>query len=119
MRFLADENFPGSAVATLSDAGHDVIWIRNAAPGLGDKAILAWAARENRVLLTFDKDFGEIARNTVLPKLCGVILFRMPMPQAKDSGARLTETIASRQDWAGHPSIVEPGQIRMRALKTA
>jgi predicted nuclease of predicted toxin-antitoxin system len=54
MRFLANENFPGAAVAMLKSAGHDVIWIRTAAPGASDPEVLAWAARAARVLLTFD-----------------------------------------------------------------
>jgi len=72
MRFLADENFPGSAVAALEAAGHDVVWIGLAAPGAADPYVLAWAAREERILLTFDKGFGELARASTLPRRCGV-----------------------------------------------
>ena len=61
MRFLADENFPGGGVSALQARGHDVFWIRTTAPGSKDEDILAWAVREDRVLLTFDKDFGELA----------------------------------------------------------
>ena len=61
MRFLADENFPGNAVTALQARGHDIVWIRTAAPGSKDEEVLAWAVREERVLLTFDKDFGELA----------------------------------------------------------
>ena len=67
MRFLANENFPGNAVAALKAAGHDIVWVRTAAPGSKDKDILAWAEQEARVLLTFDKDFGELARHVGLP----------------------------------------------------
>jgi hypothetical protein len=63
MRFLANENFPGAAVKALVAAGHDVVWVRIAAPGTTDPDVLAWAAREERILLTFDKDFGELARD--------------------------------------------------------
>jgi predicted nuclease of predicted toxin-antitoxin system len=62
MRFLANENFPGTAVTALIAAGHDVMWVRNAAPGMSDPDVLAWAARDERTILTFDKDFGELAR---------------------------------------------------------
>jgi predicted nuclease of predicted toxin-antitoxin system len=54
MRFLANENFPGSAVAALQAAGHDVVWISTAARGATDPEVLAWAARDGRILLTFD-----------------------------------------------------------------
>jgi len=41
MRFLADENFPGTAVTALIAAGHDVVWVRNATPGVSDPDALA------------------------------------------------------------------------------
>jgi predicted nuclease of predicted toxin-antitoxin system len=80
MRFLANENFPGDAVAALRAAGHDVVWVRASAPGTKDQDVLAWTVREMRVLLTFDKDFGELAWSTGLPATSGIVLFRMPMP---------------------------------------
>ena len=67
MRFLANENMPGDAVTALAAAGHDIVWVRTAAPGSEDKEILAWAVREDRVLLTFDQDFGELAWRAGLP----------------------------------------------------
>ena len=116
MRFLANENFPGAAVTILKSAGHDVIWIRTAVPGASDTEVLAWAARDARVLLTFDKDFGELARASTLPATCGVVLFRIPMPNPVDVGRRLGDLISARDDWVGHFSVVEPGRVRMRAL---
>lgn len=116
MRFLANENFPGAAVKALEAAGHDVIWVRTAAPGTSDPDVLAWAVREERILLTFDKDFGELARASALPMTCGVVLFRMPMPKPADAGRRLADLIAARDDWAGHFSVVEPSRVRMRRL---
>jgi predicted nuclease of predicted toxin-antitoxin system len=116
MRFLADENFPGAAVTVLEAAGHDVVWVRMAAPGATDPDVLAWAAREERILLTFDKDFGELARGSALPSACGVILLRMPMPRPSDVGRRLADLIIAREDWAGYFSVIEPGRVRMRPL---
>src|SRR5215469_12614974 len=46
LRFLANENFPAAAVASLAAAGHDVVWGRTGAPGRPDREVLAWAARE-------------------------------------------------------------------------
>jgi predicted nuclease of predicted toxin-antitoxin system len=118
MRFLANENFPGDAVTALEAAGHDVVWIRIAAPGSKDEDILACAVREDRVLLTFDKDFGELAWRVGLPASSGIVLFRLPMPSAARVGAILASRIGERTDWAGHFSVIEPGRIRMRPLAT-
>lgn len=116
MRFLANENFPGAAVTALQAAGHDVVWVRRAAPGMTDPDVLAWAAREERLLLTFDKDFGELAKASALPRTCGVILLRVPMPRSSEVGQRLAALIAVRDDWAGYFSVIEPGRVRMRPL---
>jgi predicted nuclease of predicted toxin-antitoxin system len=116
MRLLANENIPGAAVSALAVNGHDVTWVRTAAPGLADSEVLAWAARESRILLTFDKDFGELARTAMLPSSCGVILFRLPVPPPGKIGARIAAMVAAREDWAGHFSVIEPGRVRMRPL---
>ena len=115
MRFLANENFPGAAVAALIAAGHDVVWVRDTAPGMSDPDVLAWAARDERILLT--KDFGELARASALPRACGVLLFRLPMPNPGDVGPRLSSLVTSRDDWAGNFSVIESGRIRMRPIK--
>ena len=116
MRFLANENFPGAAITSLEAAGHDIVWIRLAAPGATDPNVLAMAVREQRILLTFDKDFGELARGSALPPGCGIVLLRIPMPMPGDAGRQLAELISARDDWAGHFSVLEPGRVRMRPL---
>jgi hypothetical protein len=90
--------------------------LRIAAPGACDLEVLARAARDARILLTFDKDFGELARASTLPATCGVILFRIPKPKPSDLGPHPADLITARDDWAGHFSVVEPGRVRMRAL---
>lgn len=118
--FLADENFPGSAVAAMRRASRDVAWVREKAPGIADSEVLAWALRENRVILTFDKDFGELAwrrfRETLSLSPCGIVLFRLPMPAPNLIGSTLASRVAERNDWAGHFSVIEPSRVRMRAL---
>jgi len=110
MRFLANENFPGTAVTAIEAAGHDIVWVRIAAPGTTDADVLAWAAREERILLTLDKDFGELARGSALPRSCGVVLFRTAMPRPSDVGQQLADVITARDDWAGCFSVIEPGR---------
>ncbi len=69
MRFLANENFPADAVSALRDQEHDVAWIRTDSPGISDLEVLDRAQREDRILITFDKDFGEPAFRLKLPSL--------------------------------------------------
>jgi predicted nuclease of predicted toxin-antitoxin system len=57
MRLLANENFPADAVAALRDQRHDVAWIRTDSPGINNTEVPDRAQREDRILLTFDKDY--------------------------------------------------------------
>ncbi len=116
MRILADENFPGMAVEELRTRGHDVVWVRTANPGLGDRAILEWAQTEERLLVTLDKDFGELAFGRDLAARCGVVLFRMKMSNARTGSMRIVDILESRSDWPAHFSVVEDDCIRMRPL---
>jgi predicted nuclease of predicted toxin-antitoxin system len=117
MRFLANEKFPGDAVAALRSAGHEVAWVRIEAPGMNDADVLSWAAREGRVLLTFDKDFGELSWQAGLPNSCGIVLFRLPMPSPSAAGAKIAARLGERSDWFGHFSVIEPTRVRMRELR--
>jgi len=118
MRILADENFPGLSVQELRRLGHDVLWVRTAMPGARDDAILAWAQTEERLLVTLDKDFGELAFGMRLPALCGVVLFRMKMSDARAAAIKIAKVLNSRSDWNGNFTVVEDGRIRMRPLTT-
>jgi predicted nuclease of predicted toxin-antitoxin system len=116
MRFLANENFPFDAVDILRQAGHDVTWIRTDAPGISDPEVLDRTQTEERILLTFDKDFGELAFQVQLPATSGIILFRLKANSSAVLAQKVSIAIASRGDWAGHFSVVEDDRIRMRLL---
>ncbi|MFN3349704.1 DUF5615 family PIN-like protein [Pseudorhodoplanes sp.] len=85
-------------------------------PGASDRDILDWAARERRILLTFDRDFGQLASRAALPVAAGIVLFRIAIPPAAEAGAALAARIAERDDWAGHFSVIEPTRVRVRPL---
>lgn len=59
-RLLLDENFPGSTVARFVQAGHDVQTMAALGPGLPDLDVLRLAREQDRCLITFDADFGEL-----------------------------------------------------------
>jgi predicted nuclease of predicted toxin-antitoxin system len=116
MRCLANENFALDAVEALRVEGHDVAWIRTDAPGTKDPLILQRAVNEQRVLLTFDKDFGDLAFHFGLPATCGIVLFRLRASSSAALAVMVAAAIRSRSDWVGHFSVVDPGRIRMRSL---
>jgi predicted nuclease of predicted toxin-antitoxin system len=116
MKFLADENFPRQAVETLRRAAFDVAWITEVQPGAADEEVLAHATAEGRTLLTFDKDFGELAFRRGLPAEHGIVLFRF-IPQTPGEAATIIVTaLGSQVTWAAHFSVVTRQRVRMTPL---
>lgn len=75
MRILADENVEGEVVAALRQAGHTVFYIKEISPGVEDTEVLDVTTELSSILLTNDKDFGElIYRDRLISN--GVILLR-------------------------------------------
>ncbi len=116
MDILADENVPGAAVERLRDAGHDVSWVSEDAPGTADPEVLERASKEDRLLVTFDKDFGDLAYRSGLKAPAGIVLFRLPSMPPKELSRFMTDSLETQVDWKGHFSVVSQLGIRMRVL---
>ncbi len=116
MKFVADENFPRDALRLLRQSGFDVTSIAETNPGLPDIEVLGIASAEDRTLLTFDKDFGDLAFRQGLPASCGVILFRTGSLTPKESAALAIATLQSGVAWAGHFCVVNDRKIRVTPL---
>jgi predicted nuclease of predicted toxin-antitoxin system len=116
MRLLANENFPGLAVETLRRLGHDVAWVRQDAPGSSDRQVIARATAEDRLLLTLDKDFGELAFHAGLPASSGVVLVRV-VPPTPARVTRLVERLFSAHaDLRGEFVVLQEDRIRRRPI---
>lgn len=119
MRFVANENIAPSVVRGLREAGHDVLSVKESMLGAEDPNILARAVFEQRIVLTFDKDIGELAFRSRLPASCGVILLRMT-PQGRESDTRrILAVLLSRNDWTGAFWVASDRRIRKRPLPTS
>lgn len=118
MRLLADQNLPRDTVSALREDGHDVSWVQTTRPGASDDDLLRIAVQEERIVLTFDKDFGELAFHVGLPASCGVILVRITPSSPRVVTDVVVRALRSRDDWVGHFSVVEDSRIRMRPLPT-
>ena len=87
MRFLADESCDGRVVRALRLAGHNVKPVREIAPELPDEDVIVVARNEDRVLITEDRDFGQIFFAAGVRSV-GVILFASPRMRVAISPAR-------------------------------
>ena len=116
MRILANENVSATVIRTLRERGHDVLSVKESMRGENDLTILARAQAELRLVVTHDKDFGELAFRIGLPAECGVILIRLSGEDADSDNQRVLQAIESRSDWASYFSLVSEDRIRMRPL---
>lgn len=76
MRFLVDESAGAAIVEYLRGANHDVVSVAEQMPQADDDEVLAWAVAEGRILITNDKDFGELVFRNKRPHR-GIVLLRL------------------------------------------
>jgi predicted nuclease of predicted toxin-antitoxin system len=114
VRILLDSCVWGKATIEIEAAGHDVVWAGNWPQDPGDETILAVAAKEQRVLVTLDKDFGELAIARGLPH-CGII--RLAGFSALRQAAVCLHVLSLHGDelLAGAIVTAEPGRLRIRS----
>jgi predicted nuclease of predicted toxin-antitoxin system len=103
-------------VARLRARGHDVAWIRDLSPGAADENVLAQARAEGRVLLTFNKDFGELALKAGISAPSGVVLLRVSAPSPDSVSAVVADALEAHPGWEGAFSVIEDARIRRRQL---
>jgi predicted nuclease of predicted toxin-antitoxin system len=107
VRWLADECVAAPLVAFLRVGGHDVLYVAESAAGFSDADVIALALHEKRLLLTEDKDFGDLVfrRERSVP---GVVLMRIGPENAALKAVRLTAAIERYgEELFGHYVVIE------------
>ena len=116
MRWLADECVAAPLVARLREAGHDVCYMAEVASGTSDLDIVALADTERRLLLTEDKDFGELVLRWRY-NVPGVVLVRVSPDLAALRWIRLAAAIDRYGErLVGRYTVVEEERFRSRSL---
>ncbi|HYI15431.1 MAG TPA: DUF5615 family PIN-like protein [Thermomicrobiales bacterium] len=114
MRFLLDDSADGRLQATLRLNGHDAILVAHAyGPAVPDHEILAHADGEDRVLITCDRDFGELIVKH-LQRHRGVILYRLGNRSFSYIESRILQVIEHYADQLDQFIIVTDKDIRVR-----
>jgi predicted nuclease of predicted toxin-antitoxin system len=119
MRWIVNENVSGTVIRTLRERGHDVLSVKQSLPGAGDPEILALAQTERRVVVSHDKDFGELAFRFGLPATSGVILFRLSGADPESDNRRVLEVLESDVVWTDHFAVATDDRVRIRPLPPA
>lgn len=116
MRFLADENVSRLVIERLRDQGHDVIAVAETRSGAADADILHAANADGRILITEDRDFGEMVIRQRLG-LHGVLLLELDRLSNATEADTVADVVAAHADrLSGNLVVVEPGRIRVRPL---
>ena len=115
--FLTDENFPIEAVEMLRRDGVDIISATESFKGADDEILLRESIKLKRILITFDKDFGEFVFYSKKHIPYGAILLRIKPKSALDIYKVVSNLLQGEFPLAGHFSVVTEKKIRMNPLE--
>ena len=117
MLFLADESCDFSVVRALRDAGYEVLAVAEIMPRADDDAVLALAQQQQRILLTEDKDFGQLVY-AHQQATGGVVLIRYPAGARSNLPGDVVHLVSERaSDLVARFTVIQPGRIRLGAKK--
>ena len=114
MNFLADEGVDRPIVARLREEGYQVSYMAEVAPGTPDEVVLDMANQEGAILLTTDKDFGELVfrQQRLSP---GIVLIRLAGLPATEKANMVSSVIATHMDALTKAfTVITPKTIRIR-----
>jgi len=116
MNLLVDENIHSDIVAWLRSRQHDVVYVAEAMPSRSDGDLLAMAVSQQRVIVTDDKDFGELVYRSQHPAY-GVLLIRLTTPSIRERLNRLAAIWQAIENHGSHHFIVVTDRkVRIRPL---
>ena len=114
MKFLLDVSASSRSMrATLTRLGHDVISASDVIPGTADEEILDIAAEEGRILVTEDKDFGELVFVRGLAHPCIIRFAEMRVEEKVAAMVELLDLHADAMN-SGVMIVVTRSQYRIR-----
>lgn len=113
MKFLLDENVSQSVGQGLRDAGHDAVHIRETdLAGASDEEVMGRALAERRIIITHDKDFGNVLRFRIADH-AGVVLIRLRNQNPDNTLVHLRHLFAMGRPLAGRLVIVRENAYRI------
>jgi predicted nuclease of predicted toxin-antitoxin system len=116
MRFLANENFPYPSILLLRTSGFEVVSIMEEMSGIRDEEVLEKAVKEQLIILTFDRDYGELLFRYKRNPPPAVVYFRTKGQAPEDAGHILLSKITSGILLDNHFTVIEETGVRQRKL---
>lgn len=114
MKLIADEGVERQIVQQLRETGHEVFYAAESSPGVSDEWLLGSALGAEALLLTNDKDFGELVyRQKRLTH--GVVLLRLAgLPNSSKAKLVCTSVAKHGGEMLGSFTVISPGSVRVR-----
>jgi predicted nuclease of predicted toxin-antitoxin system len=110
VKILVDVSAGQTIGNVIQVLGHDTALVRDRDPTISDVDILAWAVAEARLVVTMDKDFGDLVYRSKLPH-AGVLLLRRESVRAAQRVQIVTDIFAAHAvDLPGHFSVYQNGR---------
>lgn len=94
-----------------------MFWAKESLPGADDAAILEIAQREQRVVVTSDTDFSELAFRYDRPAQCGIVLIRLDWTDPDADNQAVATALTSRDHWSGVFAVAGRDRVRIRPLQ--
>ena len=114
MEFIADESIDKQIVDCLRKNGYTLLYVAEMEPGITDEVILRLANQRKAILLTADKDFGELVFRLNWIH-CGIILVRLAGITPDKKAEIVLEAIKKHQDeFLSAFAVISPGIVRIR-----
>jgi len=115
MNFVADEGIDRQIVERLRREGHEILYVAEMEPSISDEEVLNRANEKSALLITADKDFGEMVFHQNLLTIGGVVLLRLLGLSSERKAEIISEVIKSRiAELPNAFSVISPGRVRIR-----
>lgn len=115
MNFLADENSALSIIVRLRADGHLVARMAEIAQGDPDTSVLDIANQQNAVILTEDKDFGELVIRDQIQAV-GVILIRLDGFSPTERAEIIAKVVKDHErELSNAFTVIKPRTVRIRS----
>ena len=116
MKLLANENIPLDSVRSLRSGGHDVVSISERSPGISDEDVIRIARAENRIIVTFDRDYGELVFRRGSPPPAGILYLRFVPNDPSEVATYVSRLIANGIDLERRFTTADRGRVRQTML---
>ena len=117
MKLLANENFPLASVKILVNSGYDITYIGEDYSGILDSEVMEIAINEERTILTFDRDYGELIFKKGYQPIKGVIFLRWDDFKPNEPGEYLVDLFASNDiQFEGMFTVINENNIRQKKI---